>query len=257
MIEIRPIREEEGDAFLRLLCEVFDLDFHRARTVFYSEPFFDLGRKWALFEFGRMVSILTTTPLEFGFGRAVGIAGVATIRGARRQGHAERLLAHVLDRARVAGESPALLFAERTDLYGRLGFEPLDMVVAGEIVPCPNFQVPDPVPPARVAEIYASWASGSSVRLRRDERRWRLWHWNLRSAESFQDGYVCVEGSLVREAIYARSVDCLPVGRGVQWVGLERMTAMLGVPLAAVERRQTLMGVGFTGAPEMFMSDQF
>ena len=79
MTEIRPIRLDETDAFLRILCTVFELDFFRAQGLFREEPLFDIDRKWALFERGEMVSILTTTPLIFGWGKANGIAGVAAL----------------------------------------------------------------------------------------------------------------------------------------------------------------------------------
>ncbi|MER3466893.1 MAG: hypothetical protein C4340_07395, partial [Armatimonadota bacterium] len=62
---VRTIREHETPAFLALLCDVFDLNPARAENVFRSEPFFDLDRKWALFEGERMVSCLTTVPLLF------------------------------------------------------------------------------------------------------------------------------------------------------------------------------------------------
>jgi hypothetical protein len=59
--EIRTIHESEGETFLRLMCGVFGLDFNRAYDVFFTEPLFDLDRKWALFEGNEMVSILTTS----------------------------------------------------------------------------------------------------------------------------------------------------------------------------------------------------
>ena len=76
MTEIRPIRLDETDTFLQILCDVFGLDFFRAQGLFKEEPLFDLSRKWALFEGDEMVSILTTTPLIFGWGREIGRAHV-------------------------------------------------------------------------------------------------------------------------------------------------------------------------------------
>ncbi|PNA17660.1 hypothetical protein C1X78_26005, partial [Pseudomonas sp. MPR-R1B] len=89
---------------------------------------FDLDRKWALFEGGEMVSVLTTTPLLFGWGPAIGIAGVATAVNRRREGHAGRLIEQVLRAAARDGEGPALLLAKDVALYERLGFEPIDRV---------------------------------------------------------------------------------------------------------------------------------
>ena len=84
MTEIRPVRPDEAEAFLELLCDVFSLDLNRAYDVFFSEPLFDLDRKWALFEGREMVSILTTTPLIFGWGRAA--MAVASAAGRRWEG---------------------------------------------------------------------------------------------------------------------------------------------------------------------------
>ena len=103
MIEIRPIHRQEADTFLELLCKVFALDLARAKHVFFKEPMFDLERKWALFEDGKMLSILTTTPLQFGFGKAFGIAGVATEESARGRGLGGQILGRVLERMPSGG----------------------------------------------------------------------------------------------------------------------------------------------------------
>ncbi|HZH98121.1 MAG TPA: GNAT family N-acetyltransferase, partial [Fimbriimonadaceae bacterium] len=141
MRQIRPIEQSEGEDFLRVLCEVFDLDFKRAASIFFHEPMFDIDRKWALFEDGGIASILTTVPLEFGWGRAVWIAGVATIAQRQRQGLASELISEVLRHGAASGEAPALLFAKRPGLYESLGFECLDEVIRAQIrfrpeVPC-------------------------------------------------------------------------------------------------------------------------
>ena len=65
MTEVRPIRTEEAECFLELLCSVFELDVARARSVFYSEPYVDLGRKWALFVDDAMVLRLGNPALFF------------------------------------------------------------------------------------------------------------------------------------------------------------------------------------------------
>lgn len=263
MIDIRPIRGEEAETFLGLLCTVFELDFERARTIFFSEPFFDLNRKWALFENGRMVSILTTTPLSFGWGRAIGISGVATLEDARGRGHAGRLLSAVLDRAETAGEGVALLFATDLRLYERLGFEPIDEVVRGTLPPDPAAVPELSEPPLAFDETrraYDDWSRASPDRLRRDARRWRYWQWGLRVCEPLPhgaDGYVCYEGDTVREIVAEGPCPPIRFPRPLTWIGLRSVSESLALPLTEVRSDQVLMARGLAGAATMFLTDQF
>ncbi|MBS1709617.1 MAG: GNAT family N-acetyltransferase [Armatimonadetes bacterium] len=253
MTECRPIRQGEEEEFLSVLCGVFDLDTDRARIVFYNEPFFDLDRKWGLFEAGKMVSILTTTPLEFGWGPAVGIAGVATLPEARSKGLAGRLVDECL---RAAGE-PALLFAERTRVYERAGFKVLDEVVRCDIQVQEDQQETDVLATTEVHDLYAAWAEQDIDRLRRDERRWRYWEWVSRPCEPFSGGYICHEAMLCREAIVYGSHDSWPVMPGSQWVGLRTMVARANVPAGPPLHELWLMGRDVPRVPQMFMTDQF
>ncbi|MFQ3677072.1 MAG: GNAT family N-acetyltransferase, partial [Fimbriimonadaceae bacterium] len=134
MTEIRPIRGDEAETFLRLLCDVFELDFNRAHGVFFNEPMFDLQSKWALFDRGRMVSILTTVPLSFGWGDAIGIAGVATAPPERGKGRAGALVRFVVQNAFDLGCRSAYLFARQTAVYERVGFEVIDRVVRAPLI---------------------------------------------------------------------------------------------------------------------------
>ncbi|MBI3721533.1 MAG: GNAT family N-acetyltransferase, partial [Fimbriimonas ginsengisoli] len=167
MSEIRPICEAEAEPFLALLCGVFDLDVSRARGVFFNEPFFDLKRKWALFEEGRMVSILTTVPLSFGWGAAIGIAGVATAKEHQRKGKATQLLEAVLAQAERSQEAAAFLFARETGFYERCGFRALDIVVRARIRSHPEPRPPDPMEIDEVVRRYDFWSGENPDRLRR------------------------------------------------------------------------------------------
>lgn len=256
-MEIRPIRPDEAEEFLSLLCTIFGLDASRARHVFYSEPYFDLQRKWALFREGRIVSILTTTPMQFGWGKAFGIAGVGTRPEQRGEGYGGRLLAHVCEVAQAQGESAACLFAHRPELYARNGFQVLDEVIRGELVVSPVWQPAKPMPSEEVEAIYDAWAEEHDDRLRRDEQRWRCWRWSLKVCEPFDQGYVCLEASVVREALLAHRHDSWPVPAGTKWFGLRSMTQMLGVPLRSAQPELLLMARGMDQPPQMFMTDQF
>lgn len=257
MIEIRRITAGEAEEFLGLLCGVFHLDISRARPVFYDTVLFDLGRKWALFEDGRMVSILTTTGLSFGWGRCVGIAGVATLDQHQGKGYAQRLLEQVLTVAESEGEGPAMLFAHQETLYRRVGFELKDEVVRGSIQT--TRMPPDGAPfsNSEVQHFYKSWAEASTDRLVRTNDRWRYWGLACRICEPFLNGYACVEPGLIREAVATQPADRWPLPAGSEWYGLRSVTAACKVPVKKTAVELLFMTRGVPGQPQMFMTDQF
>jgi len=257
MTDIRPIQNSEAETFLDLLCGVFDLDYARAHSIFFTEPLFDLDRKWALFEGNRMVSILTTVPLEFGWGKAIGIAGVATHRGRQGEGHASRLLTHVIGASAKAGETGAMLFARDTRLYEGVGFKVLDEVVRGPVIARPEEQIPDGIGFETVKGIYDDWSHRNVNRLRRDALRWQYWKWNLRVSTIFHDGYLCFEGGVVREVVLDKPANDWTLPPETEWLGLSSMADRLGARLRDPEMELYLMGAGIPGQPEFFMTDQF
>lgn len=256
MTEIRAIRPDETETFLKLLCDVFALDFGRAYDVFHTEPFFDLERKWALFEGREMVSILTTTPLIFGWGRAVGIAGVATLPERQREGYATMLLQRVLKESERRGEGPALLFARETKLYEKNGFEPIDRVVRARVQLCPDTEE-EILPTESVVEMYDRWAEQHPDRLRRDEQRWRYWRWHYRVATPFADGYICHEPGALRECLFTPKLAELPLPPETEYLGTTFMADQLELPLGPPTVDLYLMGHNIPGIPQMFMTDQF
>lgn len=256
MTAIRSIREDETDAFLELLCDVFGLDFNRAHPVFHQEPLFELARKWALFEGNEMISILTTTALEFGWGKAVGIAGVATRERHRREGYGSKLLRRVLLESARRDEGPALLFAKQTELYEAVGFEPIDRIVKGPLITAPD-EPGEAMNVDDVRVIYDKWASEHPDRLIRDERRWNYWKWHYRFCSPFQDGYLCFEPGVLREALYSQPVSGLPLPTGTEWFGSTFMADQLGVEFRDGRVEFYLMGYNFPSIPQFFMTDQF
>lgn len=255
MTEIRSIRRDEAREFLRLLCEVFELDIGRAENIFFNEPMFDLNRKWALFEDGKMLSILTTVPLEFGWGRAYGIAGVATAIPHRGRGLAATLLNHVFDASCAAGEGASMLFAKERVLYERCGYEVLDEVVRTPIPLGGSTHRPPVLTFADVAERYSLWAAADPGRLRRDERRWQYWRWTLRMCTEWGDGYLCLEGNTLREAVVANPPTGWSFDAQMEWVGLREMGRTLG--LDGGKHELYLMGKAMPQPPQMFLTDQF
>lgn len=257
MKEIRPITQSEAEEFLNLLCNVFDLDYARAHSIFFAEPLFDLRRKWALFDATRIVSILTTVPLEFGWGRAIGIAGVATARDRQGQGLARSLLDRVLIESEKVGEGAAMLFARDTRLYERTGFRVLDDVVRGPILGRREEEVPIGLDYEAVRQTYDDWANADANRLRRDELRWKYWRWNLRVCTPFHDGYLCFEAGVVRELVISTPASEWILPPETEWLGLGRLATKMGIQLASPTLELHLMGYRVPSPPEMFMTDQF
>lgn len=257
MIEIRPVLAEEAEAFLQLLCRVFELDVDRARGVFFAEPLFDLRRKWGLFESGVLQSILTTVPLQFGWGAATGIAGVATRPEARCLGLAERLLRKVVESSQSRGEQSVFLFATQPNLYERVGFQVLDHVVRGDLCVEQEGESGPLLDYGDVRNLYSAWALEDPNRLARDDKRWEYWRWNLRICRRAPGGYYCIDGHVVREAVCNRGLAAWACRPGEEWCGLESMTEQLQVPTQAHATGTFLMGYGAAKPPELFMTDQF
>ncbi len=257
MREIRTVEPHEAEDFLRLLCSVFNLEFDRARGIFFTEPLFDLRRKWALFEGGKPVSILTTVPLEFGWGLAIGIAGVATRSDRRGEGLAGTLMAEVLREASTRDERAALLFARDERIYAKHGFQTLDSVVYAGLRPGTGIGTGEPLDFQQTRERYDAWSTASQNRLRRSDARWAYWRWNLRTCWGIPSGYVCVEGAVVRECVSDGQDSLWPVGEGCDWFGLLSMAHGISAPIEATRHEMHLMGRGLSKVPEMFMTDQF
>jgi len=257
MTEIRPIRPAESDDFLRLLCRVFELDFERAKSVFYHEPLFELDRKWALIQDGEIRSILTSVPLEFGWGRAFGVAGVATAPEHRRKGLAADLLTEVVAMSKDAGESACYLFARDPRVYERIGFSILDDVITAPIATAETQDVLELLSTDEVRAQYDAWAKLAPNRLRRDERRWTYWGWNLRMCTRMGSGYVCVEGDTVREVVGAPLCPTWPMTGDATWSGLRSVASSANVPIGEATHVMNFMGIGGEGVPEMFLTDQF
>lgn len=254
MTDIRTIRQDECDEYLTVLCVSFALDMDRARTAFFGEPYFSLDRKWALFIDGKIVSILTVVPIEFGDGKGIGIAGVATNEAARGDGYATELLKHVCSYYESKNEGRALLFARADSLYLRAGFRELDKVY---IQPLPAGRATRPLPVEKewVKDVYDHWAAADVRRLRRDEDRWKYWSWTFRTPLALGGGYFCYETNRVREIL--PKCERLPVSDTADFYGTGAIAEEIGLKLTDPSIDLLLMGRGFDYAPQMFMTDQF
>lgn len=254
MVEIRTIRENECDDYLRVLCDAFELDLGRARTAFFGEPYFSLDRKWALLRNQKIVSILTVVPLVFGDGNGIGIAGVATVVDKRGYGHGTALLNRVCDYYADQGAAKALLFARSDSLYSKAGFSELDRVYLQPLPPGRASQ-PRQLEKDAVRGIYDRWASEDVRWLRRDDDRWKYWSWTFKTPVALGDGYFCYESNRIREMLPA--LGRLPISELVDFYGTGETAKDLGIKLSNATTDLLFMGRGFDYVPRMFMTDQF
>ena len=254
-LEIRTIQEHESEKFLKLMCEVFELDFQRASYVFFKEPFFDLKRKWVATSNGEFVGCLTTVPMQFGYCNAIGIAGVAVAPNHRNKGIAGALLDEVTQYSNSNGETHALLFAKDVRLYEKHGFHVLDNIIIANINQPPPSITVFPITHTEIQEIYNRWSQQDKKRLVRDETRWHHWEWHLKTSYRTENGYACIEGNKVREVI--PEYTSLPASDRLQWHGLESMANFLNIPIQKTQSDTILMGKNFDFVPQMFLTDQF
>lgn len=257
-MEARPLREAEFDRFLDLLCDAFSLDRRRSAHTFHTEPLRDQREKWGLFDRrGTLVSILSVLRMDFGWGPAGGFSNVATRASERGRGYAETLMREVLRQLAARGVEPALLFAHDERLYRRLGFVEGDRVVRGVLARVPPSTILDPMGAEVVRAHYDRWASASPARLRRDESRWRYWHWRYGASYEAMDGYFRLESGVVREAVWSNPPWALEIGVPAEWIGTHTVTVGLNVPIESVADELHLMVYRCPTVPEMFMTDQF
>lgn len=201
-----------------------------------------------------MVSILTTTPIQIGTRQGSGIAGVATLPTYQGRGCAGRLMEAALG---AGGDDFSLLFAVRPELYQRHGFQIVDEVIQGPIRSGKYHDSGVIMPRAEVQRVYAQWAAESADRVVRNELRWRVWEWGLRACEPFDEGYVCYEGTVVREAILPIGLEAWPVPNRTEWIGLRHTTDLLRVPGEFKPTGLQLMARNLDFVPVMMMTDQF
>lgn len=244
-------------SFLRLLCEVFELDLGRARSVFFSDPMYDITQRWGVFQDRQLVSILSAVPLRFGWGVSLGIAGVATHPEQRGKGLAADLIQRALETNQKAGIESTLLFAKDERLYSSLGFKTIDRSIRA---PFQGVEIDNRAPVVSFEKIqrdYDAWAAADPNRLVRDARRWKLWKWNLRISWQCGDGYLCNEGDVVRELMYTEPPKPWPLLETSVFVGLESMAKLLSAPIGTAELDSYLMSRNLAHHPQFFLTDQF
>ncbi len=182
---------------LGLMCRCFSLDFAAAKPIFFSDPFFNLDWKRALFDSttGEMRACLTIVPTTVRIGVNVdatltmaGIAGVCTDTEHRGKGYARALLADTIQWLGTSTDFyAACLTAEHPKLYESLGWVRCSKGVKWNVHNCrtlPSFDegrdvrilssaAAETLAP-RLHELYSRSRNGSRAgSFVRDERRWR------------------------------------------------------------------------------------
>lgn len=251
MRSIRTLHGSESRAFLDLMCEAFRLERVADLTTHVADPHWVRSTRWGLFEGDDLVSIMSAAPLQFGWGRAIGIASVATRVDCRSRGLAQQLLEEVLFQAARSGIQGALLFAHQEELYRRSGFELLDTVVSGVLASTSGEGTA--IARGDVRTIYDRWSFAHPARLRRTANDWVRWRSRWRDCVQSERGYIAIDNGQVREAVDA--VEPLPVSKGVKWYGLDSMSKLFNIVDKSDEL--LLMGRSFPHTPQMFMTDQF
>ena len=254
MSEIRTIFESECEEYLSVLCGSFDLDAARARSAFYSEPYFALNRKWVYCYESKIVSILTVVPTSFGDGEGIGIAGVATLDEYRNRGFAKELLEFVFGHYEKMGWGRALLFAKNASLYASAGFTELDKVLVQPLPPGRSAH-PRQLDTEEVRQRYDTWAHADFRRMRRDDDRWKYWTWSFKTPLEMEEGYFCYESNRIRELL--PEFHRLPTSDLVDYYGTGELARDLGIKIEDATVDLLLMGRGFDYVPRMFMTDQF
>ena len=193
-VAVRAIRLSESEEFLDLMCRCFELDPALARSIFYSDPFFDLTRKRAVVDrnSGKLLSILTAVPtaLRLHGGTALpvtGIAGVGTEPALQNRGYARLLFNQSLSCLASEFQEPlAALVTAQPVLYLRLGFQHCATTVDWR---APSAAFPEYIEGANVhllsqneklalrpelRALYSERISSQSGQFIRSEQRWEL-----------------------------------------------------------------------------------
>lgn len=257
MTEIRRIEPGEAVRFLRLLCDVFELDFSRARPLYFNDPMYEVTQRWALFHDGELTAILSAAPLDFQAGRCLGIAGVATRPEYRGQGFAGELLEAMMLVNSRCSQTGYLLFAKDERLYRAHGFQTADVTWRAPFATEAYAPSPRGIKFVDMVAQYTKWSTEKPNRLLRNDRRWKLWKHHLRSTWVCGNGYLCNEGDTVREIITPSPPPQWPILPSFQWLGLKSMAESMQLPLGPGIREASLMLRNFGERPEFFLTDQF
>jgi predicted acetyltransferase len=182
--EIGPVRQDELDAMLGVMCAAYELPFAAARPIFYADPYFELENKRVLRVDGHIVSCLTITEARCWIGKAVvplaGIAGLATLPHAQRQGYAGLLLTATLQTLDERGIGLVGLYPYDDLYYRRLGWETASTACHLSLMPesLPHFPESANVRPAcpddtpHMQRLYDAYARERTLHAVRDEKRW-------------------------------------------------------------------------------------
>ena len=126
-VELRPIGEDEVDAYAGQLSRVFSGNRPLPTAVDWLRRRIELDRTLAGFEQGGMVAsaaAITMTITVPGGGQVgcAGVTGVSVLPTHRRRGILSALMRRQLDDVHERGEPVAALYASQAPIYGRFGY---------------------------------------------------------------------------------------------------------------------------------------
>ena len=82
--------------------------------------------------------------------------------------------------------------------------------------------------PSEARPIYDAWASAHPDRMRRDDKRWDYWNWHYRVCTTYQDGYLCHEVNVLREALFGLALILVLMFRPLGILGDMRRDRLMG-----------------------------
>lgn len=245
-MDIRPLcTAAEKDAYFSLISELFSLDPAHVEQM-RCHPTINRSTLFGAFHEVSLIGALSRTPLTFGFGDAVGLSAVCVRPEFRKRGIGREMMSEAV------GDSPALLFADRPEMYLTAGFKVVDRVIRGPIECWSQDQT---IPLSQAKRMYESMAERDMSWLRRTDDDWR--GGVIHEYRPCEGGYLCWEPGICRDAVVNAAMDRWPVPPGTNWIGLESVTKQMSVPLVSQAPIHLVMTKGMEEDPRMMMRDQF
>ncbi|HLK55389.1 MAG TPA: GNAT family N-acetyltransferase [Chthonomonadaceae bacterium] len=221
-IEAGPVREDELDTMLEIMCEAFEMPYAAARTIFYADPYFSLPNKRVLRVGGRVVSCLTLIEAQCWIGKSIvpmlGIAGVATLKVRRGRGYAGRLLEATLQDLRQQGCAFTALIPFSFRYYRKFGWELAGLAYRVRVAPVqlrPSAEARR-VRPATDADVeplrllYARLTERRTFHCLRDAPRWRYILEHVKQSVVYEDNQGQIQGYLLSELLPGRIEQLTP-----------------------------------------------
>lgn len=206
-------QEQELDSMLHLMCASFGIPYEPTRDIFRNDPYFNIENKRVLRVGSKIVSCLTIVESICWIGSAsvpiAGVANVATLEAYREMGFAKLLLTDTMETLKKRCYSIAGIFALNREYYRRLGWESvsfgynlqiprtalLSSALSSRLRPAEIKDIP------ALIELYNGVSEAKSLRLHRDEKRWRYLLQHVPDTLIFQNNGSKPQGYLMYQSV--------------------------------------------------------